>query len=106
MTWNNRVIHRNIDGVDMYTIHEVFYDENGKMMACTVEPAEAYGETISELLRTLSMYIDACAKPIVEWEDIPEKDARSINLDLSDCEAWDLLSDEALHDFEGGISEI
>lgn len=62
MTWNYRLL-RHLDGRGQIylAVHEVYYDEEGKPDACTVEPVrligqdEEHGDHVNEILKELAM---------------------------------------------------
>lgn len=82
MTWNHRVVKKKYTsaegGREYLHIHEVYYDENGKVYMATESGCDPTGEDISELLTDLSLMIRACALPILDYDEIPEEGA--INL--------------------------
>ena len=69
MTWNYRIIKKDVD----YSIHEVYYTEDGKPEMVTVEPIAPYGETYIEFLGDFGYYLDAITKPVLNFEDIPSE---------------------------------
>ena len=81
-SWNYRVIHRKILGrtpeydEDVYAIHEVYYDDAGKMVAVTTEPVPAYSENMKGMGWVLERFAEAYKKDVVEWDSIPEKGAK------------------------------
>ena len=64
MSWNHRVIHSVINGEDIYQIHEVFYDDEGKPVSCTVEGVSPLGETKRELIEDMGRFSRALGQ---EW---------------------------------------
>jgi len=56
-----------------YGIHEVTYDENGKMIMVTQDAISPYGDTVENLMHHHSQIADAFTKPIVDFDDIPEE---------------------------------
>lgn len=65
--WNYRVMK---DG-ELFGIHEVYYDEDGKPEAYTNGPVAAAGDTVEELKEDLKMQLAALEAPVVRKEDIP-----------------------------------
>jgi hypothetical protein len=56
MTWNYRIIKHDTGNISHYAIHEVFYDDDGKIMAWTEDAIEVSGESerdISHILRLM-----------------------------------------------------
>ena len=46
--WNNRIIKHEKDGATWYSVHEVFYNEDGSIYAHTEDPITIVGETEEE----------------------------------------------------------
>ena len=81
MTWNHRVIknstERNDEIVEWYAIHEVHYDEAGKIISMTEDPINvvtAIGGTVEELSETLDWMKRAIAKPAIDYHTMKEID--------------------------------
>lgn len=71
MSWNYRVIHRKCRGdEDVYTIHEVFYDDGGKIKLWSQDGVSPMGGTLEELRADIYMQRAALTKPILEWEKL------------------------------------
>lgn len=74
--WNHRIlIHRNKDEVG-YSVHEVYYDEDGKPNSCTADSCHPYGNTIEELKNEIDQFAKATTLPFLEhsfFEDLNEK---------------------------------
>ena len=64
MSWNFRVV--KTDG--LYSIHDVYYDENLEIMNVGRE-SPVVGEDIEELKWALRKMLEACDKPIIGEED-------------------------------------
>ena len=78
MTWNYRIIHKNIPFImgdrGSYQIHEVYYKKNGKIYAYTQNPVGPFGESKKELIECLKMMLkDAKNKPVLEWKALEKK---------------------------------
>ena len=76
--WNNRIIKHEKDGVTWYSIHEVFYNEDGSIYAHTKDPITIVGETkletigqVQQILRDIkdTLVIDASE---IEFKDHEE----------------------------------
>jgi hypothetical protein len=65
---------------DTLMIHEVYYDKTGKIHACTEEGVCPRGETLEELKADIDRYISALEDPIINYADLPEKDALPIGV--------------------------
>ena len=74
-TWNHRVVHRQMDGVDYYGIHEVYYDEGGRLKNMTVDPVDmGWFEAAADIAMEVNMMSRALSEPILEYEDFHEAD--------------------------------
>lgn len=77
MSWNYRVL-RKYDRsggktFTFYEIHEVYYDDSGKVASISESPVGPYGENINELLVEWSMFSDAFTKPILDFDLINKR---------------------------------
>ena len=60
--WNYRIIKREVDGQpDQYGLFEVFYNDDGEILAHSEEP-EVFGESAEDLLQTLRLMMDDAQK--------------------------------------------
>ena len=87
--WNHRVVRRTYpDGSVLLDIHEAFYDDSGLVWGITEDPIapgveescaglDIPGETVEDLKKVLNWMIEACNKPILDYENIPEPGAKS-----------------------------
>jgi hypothetical protein len=67
MTWEYRIIHHDNEGHPYFAIHEVFYDNHGKITNWTADPIDVAGETQPELIATLKQMLrDAESEVLVE----------------------------------------
>lgn len=79
--WNYRVVHRIHHGSmpefneDVYTIHEVYYDNDGKVRAVSSEPSPVYADDMAGLNWVLKKMQEAYTKEVLEWDNIPDKTA-------------------------------
>ena len=71
MTWNHRVIHTVYKEIEEegYSIHEVFYDEDGVPDMMTLDAVGVWGETMDEVQQTLEWMTKALEQPILEASD-------------------------------------
>ena len=72
MTWNYRVFREN---EHEYVIREVFYADDGTILACTAEPVEPFGQSIEELARSIEDLKAALQLPVLTFDDIPPSEA-------------------------------
>lgn len=70
ITWNYRVFR---DNENEYVIREVFYAEDGAILACTQEPVEPFGLSIDELAGTIDDFQAALTLPVLTVDDIPQR---------------------------------
>ena len=62
MSWNYRVIkHRAPNGEEYYGLHEVYYDQHGKIKLWCERPEDA-GETLDELISSLRLQLEAAER--------------------------------------------
>lgn len=66
--WNHRVIHFKNEGIDEYSIHEVYYDKDGNPNGYT-DPTAPFGESVDELARDVCYIAGALAKPVLTLID-------------------------------------
>ena len=62
MSWNHRVVRHSQGGKTWFGIHEVYYDDNGKIKFWTENPVKPMGGTLKELQEELAMFSDAAGK--------------------------------------------
>ena len=76
MTWNYRVV-RHRDPTEeqgwIVSIHEVFYDEQGKPVLMSEQPAGVVSSTVIGLSEVLSTLRQAFDLPILNAEDLKDK---------------------------------
>jgi hypothetical protein len=68
MTWNYRVVrHKTADEGTYYQIHEVYYDDDGKVISMTEKGIAPLGETTTELQLELNRMLDCMSKPVLDY---------------------------------------
>lgn len=81
--WNYRVVEKDvtykIDCSEMeyenvsYSIHEVYYDEDGNITMWSAESISPYGEVcVKDLEHDLKFMLEACSKPVLKESDLPD----------------------------------
>lgn len=79
MSWDYRIVKRKTDTSHHYSIHEVYYDDDGKVYAtttnpivsCVIDPEVEEGDPREVLISTVEMILsDIKDKPIF---DVPEE---------------------------------
>lgn len=79
--WNYRVVEKDvtykIDCSEMeyenvsYSIHEVYYDEDGNITMWSAESISPYGEVcVKDLEVDIKFMLEACSKPILKIRDL------------------------------------
>ena len=76
--WNNRIVKHKKDDAVWYSVHEVFYNDNGGITFYTENPITIFGETVEEVKSQLEMItkdiekhevIDASTVKFEDWHD-------------------------------------
>lgn len=67
-TWNYRVFHE--DNGD-FVIREVYYADDGSIVACSERAVEPYGQSLDELARDLELFTAALSQPVLTLADVP-----------------------------------
>ncbi len=78
MTWNYRIIHHDKGGHSYFAIHEVFYDDHGKVTNWTADPIYVSGENKLEVNRTLEQMLEDTSKTDVLLESELEESVHGI----------------------------
>ena len=78
--WNNRIFKRDYNGKTFYEIHEVFYNDDKKILWWSTEPEFGPFETIEDLIGTIETLqedairskddvLDFGSNPEADWDD-------------------------------------
>ena len=73
--WNNRIVKHERDGTVYYSVHEVFYKEDGGIYGYTEDPITILGETVEDVKSQLEMIMTDIEKhevidaSLVKFED-------------------------------------
>jgi len=78
--WNYRVL-KHVDKVSAslaytdneyiwYAIHGVYYDEEGNLDSCGVEPDILHGDSVDDLREVFYMALKAFDKPVINYDDV------------------------------------
>lgn len=70
MTWNYRIIQHDGSSPVYYEVHEVFYDEAGKITSWTSDPIDLTGESKSGIDRTLKQISSDCKQPVLSESEL------------------------------------
>jgi hypothetical protein len=65
---------------DSIAIHTVWYDGQGKIHAVSEDATYPQGEDLEELKRDMERYVSAMEDPILNYDELPEKDALPIGV--------------------------
>ena len=89
--WNNRIVKHDEHGSVWYSVHEVFYNENGGINGFTEEPITILGETVEDVILQLQIImkdiekhgvIDASTVKFEDWyDDDADLLARPVKMD-------------------------
>jgi hypothetical protein len=71
--WNHRIIRHiektaHMDDSIYYAIHEVYYDENGKVKGWTEEPIRILAESLEHLKVTAERLVECFDNPVLDEE--------------------------------------
>ena len=73
--WNNRIIKHEKGGVTWYSVHEVFYNEDGSIYAYTEDAITIIGETEEEAVEQVEQILrDIKDTPVLVASEIEFKD--------------------------------
>lgn len=73
MNWDYRVIQH----TDRYSIHEVYYNDQGEPVGFSPDPAWSVGTTVEELSHCLIHQMGALTKPIIASEQLQRQQHRN-----------------------------
>lgn len=62
--WNYRVAKKNNE----LAIYSIYYDDDGKIVGCSEQPAIVIGDDIEEIETNLQLMMDATKKEIVDLD--------------------------------------
>ncbi len=77
MTWNHRIMVR--DG--QYAVYDVYYGDDGKIMAFSEDPIPLTEESLEELAETFLRYQRALNEPVLDYREWESELARGIASD-------------------------
>ena len=74
--WNYQILIHKENGEDYYSVHEVYRDDNDKIMACTEGLGVLPSDTPKELIKGLKMMLKDCEHyPAHDYMNVPEEGA-------------------------------
>ena len=68
MGWNHRVMKHKDGEDDFFTIHEVYYDKEGKVDGYTTKGSSAGGNSLQELRENLERMLRSLDKEVLIYE--------------------------------------
>jgi hypothetical protein len=68
MYWNHRLIKQTDGNYVWYAIHEVSYEDDGKIIGCTAEATAPSGEDVTEVKLNLTRMEECMSKPILDYD--------------------------------------
>jgi len=68
LTWDYRVFQTK----EGYVIGEVLCEEQGRIISCTRESVEPFGDSFEQLIRDIESVKDALNKPVLTYDDIDQ----------------------------------
>jgi hypothetical protein len=76
MTWNYRACRTWIDAENaVWSVREVYYGDDGKVMYWSTEDASPSGDTRHELLRDVQMMLEAFMHPALDLTTLKDIDS-------------------------------
>lgn len=69
MSWNHRLMKMKDGDEDFYQIHEVYYDENGKIQGYTKNGVTVGGNSVKEVRWVLEKMLETLDKDILDYKD-------------------------------------
>jgi hypothetical protein len=73
MTWNYRIIKHDETKRTYFAIHEVFYNDKGKITNWTEQPIDITGESKVEIKRILKKMTLDIETPVLTESELPKK---------------------------------
>lgn len=65
MTWAHRIIEHDTEKNVYFAIHEVFYDEAGKIVSWTEKPVDIVGDSKEGIVKLVKMMLEDSYKPVL-----------------------------------------
>ena len=94
--WNNRIVKHEKDDTVWYSVHEVFYHENGGINGYTEDPISIVGETVEDVKSQLKMIMKDIEKhEVIDASTVKFEDwAEAFDEDITDNENWVAFLDD------------
>ena len=101
--WDYRVVRRELkDGSysdEWYSIQEVYYDDDGKPMAQTID-LEIEGDTITEIKTQLELMLKSLEEPVLNESDIVDKPTNDTDYHTGPDGHYEKSTEERVLDLE------
>jgi len=68
-------VRKTVEGKAIYAVHEAYYDGSGRVWTMSVKPICPKGSGVQELESELREQLKALAKPVLDYDSIPEPGA-------------------------------
>lgn len=65
MGWNYRVVETESSGGREFSIHEVYYDDNGKIKGYAKNPVRVRGESVESIIWSLEKMLEGARKKVL-----------------------------------------
>lgn len=78
MSWNYRVLKRRHGSDVSYGVYEVYYDDEGRVVACSESATEPYGDTFEELVEDLKLFSVAATQPPLDYDEIVDIEEKGL----------------------------
>lgn len=72
MAWEHRIIEHDTVKNVYFAIHEVFYDEAGKIVSWTEKPVDIIGDSKEEVIKIVKMMLEDSYKPVLSEAKLSE----------------------------------
>lgn len=66
MNWTYRIVCRETQWGEEFSIHEFYMTEDDEIWGWTENPESVYGDTVDDVRQSLKWMLEACDKPIIE----------------------------------------
>ena len=73
MTWNYRIIKHGRKIEPYFAVHEVFYDERGKIESWTENPVDIVGDSVKDVTKMLETILKDIKQPVLKESELQKK---------------------------------
>lgn len=82
--WDYRVVKQTFDGEDVFAVHEVYYEDDGKPHMMSEDEVSPHGESLKEFKSDWKAYLDAKEQPVLTYPDDFQNDKKISTKPLGD----------------------